>query len=77
VSAFSALLHKEAVAEEICDKLTFSIDGIAMDTWSGEQDWIEVSPVAGGIHTFIWTYNKDKSMSEGEDTAWIDAVVLP
>ena len=46
--------------------------------WSGEQDWEEVSfPVEGGARTLTWTYTKDGSMSNGDDTAWIDDVLLP
>jgi hypothetical protein len=46
--------------------------------WSGEEDWSEVSfPVDEGIRTFEWTYSKDGSDSEGDDTAWIDDIVFP
>ncbi len=60
------------------DYLKFYIDGLKQDEWSGEQDWTKVSfPVTAGIRTFEWTYSKDGSMSEGEDTAWIDDIVFP
>jgi regulation of enolase protein 1 (concanavalin A-like superfamily) len=61
-----------------CDYLTFYIDGVEKDTWSGEEDWAEVSfPVTAGTRTFEWTYSKDGSVSEGDDTAWIDDIVFP
>jgi hypothetical protein len=61
-----------------CDYLTFYIDGVEQDTWSGEEDWAEVSfPVTAGTRTFEWTYSKDGSESEGNDTACIDDIVFP
>ena len=60
------------------DFLTFHIDGVEKDTWSGEEGWAEVSfPVTAGTRTFKWTYSKDGSVSEGDDTAWIDDIVFP
>lgn len=60
------------------DSLTFTIDGDEQDEWSGEQDWTQVSvPVEAGTRLFTWTYGKDGSMSEGEDTAWLDDIVFP
>jgi glucuronoarabinoxylan endo-1,4-beta-xylanase len=60
------------------DHLDFSIDGTKQGEWSGEQDWAEVSySVEVGTRSFEWTYSKDGSISEGDDTAWIDDVVFP
>ncbi len=60
------------------DRLEFSIDGIKKGEWTGELDWEAVSfPVNAGVRTFSWTYIKDSSSASGEDTAWIDDVVLP
>jgi hypothetical protein len=60
------------------DELTFYIDGIEQGKWSGEEDWAEVSfPVNEGTRTFKWAYSKDSSVSEGDDSAWIDDVVFP
>jgi hypothetical protein len=60
------------------DNLKFKIDGVEKGTWSGEEDWSEVSfPVDEGTRTFEWTYSKDGSDSEGDDTAWIDDIVFP
>ena len=30
-----------------------------------------------GTHTLRWTYNKDVTVSNGLDAAWIDDIVLP
>jgi len=60
------------------DYLKFYIDGVEKDKWSGQEDWAEVSlPVTEGRRTFEWTYSKDGSASEGDDTAWIDDIVFP
>ena len=60
------------------DSLRFYIDGAQQGEWSGQHDWAEVSfPVTAGTHTFEWTYSKDGSVSQGEDTVWIDDIVLP
>jgi hypothetical protein len=58
--------------------LKFKIDGVEKGAWSGEEDWSEVSfPVDEGTRTFEWTYSKDGSDSEGDDTVWIDDIVFP
>ena len=60
------------------DYLTFCIDGVEKDKWSGEEYWTEASfPVISGSRTFEWTYSKDGSVSEYDDTAWIDDIVFP
>ncbi len=60
------------------DLLRFSIDGIEQDRWSGNEDWAEVSfPVMEGRRTFEWTYSKDDSVSDGDDTAWVDNIIFP
>jgi len=70
--------YRKVSSESGFDSLKFSIDGAEQDKWSGEKDWAEVSfPVAAGARTFEWTYSKDGSASEGEDTAWIDDIVFP
>jgi len=70
--------YRKVSSEELSDYLTFYIDGVEKDTWSGDEDWAEVSfTVAAGTRTFEWTYSKDYSVAEGEDTAWIDDIVFP
>jgi len=34
-------------------------------------------PVPAGQHTLEWSYNKDVSVSNGSDAAWIDDIVFP
>ncbi|MBI9019435.1 MAG: hypothetical protein JEZ07_19475 [Phycisphaerae bacterium] len=59
------------------DYLTFYIDGVQKQNWSGSGDWLVVSyPITDGQHTFKWSYTKDSSVSSGSDCAWIDDVVI-
>jgi hypothetical protein len=78
--------YRKVSSETRWDHLVFEIDGVEKGDWSGEEDWAEVSfyvdggmsfYVDGGKRTFEWTYSKDSSASEGEDTAWIDDIVFP
>ncbi len=60
------------------DYLQFYINNTLQDEWAGEVDWVRVSyPVNEGEHTFRWVYDKDWSVSNGEDCGWIDFVELP
>ncbi len=60
------------------DYLKFYIDGTRQDEWSGEEVWEQVSfYVTKGRRTFEWTYSKDGSGSDGDDTAWIDDIIFP
>lgn len=65
-------------SESGCDSLRFYIDDEEIREWSGELDWQEVSfPIKAGRHTFRWTYSKDSSVSESDDTAWVDEIMFP
>ena len=66
------------------DDNTFTWDRLMVYTYDvevvewrmdGETDWTrrEVS-FAGGENTVKWVYFKDRSISEGEDCAWVDGV---
>lgn len=51
---------------------------MAQGSWSGEVDWTQVYyAITAGEHTLRWQFVKDFSVSEGEDTAWVDLVSLP
>jgi hypothetical protein len=65
-------------SEASWDALKFSIDGVKKNEWSGEVAWTQTSyAIAAGTHTFLWSYEKDGSMSSGADKAWIDLVSFP
>ncbi|MDD4019880.1 MAG: leucine-rich repeat domain-containing protein, partial [Kiritimatiellae bacterium] len=64
--------------EEDYDFLNVYLDDALILQDSGERaDWLESRIVVRGIgkHKIRWDYVKDDSYSEGEDCAWIDAVV--
>ena len=60
------------------DALSFYVDGILQERWSGEIDWTQATySVSPGIHEFTLVYSKDGSVSQGEDTAWVDDISIP
>lgn len=60
------------------DFLVFSIDGSTMGSWAGNIGWTEGTfPVQAGERTFSWSYEKDVSVSNGSDCAWVDFIVFP
>ena len=66
------------VSSQAGDSLRFYIDDEQQGLWSGEVDWSTVSfPIAAGLRTLRWSYQKNASGSAGSDAAWIDNVVLP
>tara|TARA_B100000767_G_scaffold264225_1_gene278866 strand:- start:137 stop:1207 length:1071 start_codon:yes stop_codon:yes gene_type:complete len=67
------------VSSEAYDYLQFYIDGDKQGEWSGiDNVWSFVSfPVTLGNHVFEWEYDKDGSVSDGQDCAWIDYIVFP
>jgi hypothetical protein len=70
--------YRKVSSESHCDYLIFKINGVEKGSWSGEEDWAEVSfTVDEGMRTFEWTYSKDASISEGNDSAWIDDIIFP
>ncbi|MCD4818066.1 MAG: carboxypeptidase regulatory-like domain-containing protein [Candidatus Cloacimonetes bacterium] len=65
-------------SENDYDYLRFFIDDFELSSWSGEIDWQEFSyNVSTGVHEFKWRYEKDGSVSSGEDCAWIDFISFP
>lgn len=65
-------------SEENYDKLSFTIDGVKKDEWSGSIGWTRAAfPVSQGTHVFTWTYAKDNYLSQGRDCAYIDNISFP
>jgi hypothetical protein len=66
-------------SEEDADDLTFYIDGIKQQNYSGEVDWTRSLdfPVTAGSHSFEWKFQKDASDSVGADSAWLDDIIFP
>ncbi len=70
--------YRKVSSESSYDFLRFYIDDVQKDEWSGEEEWEEASfPVIVGEHTFKWSYEKDYSVSSGDDCAWIDYIQFP
>jgi len=64
------------------DVLSFYIDGVLKNSWSGNTiaTW-QASPMYSfttpGPHTLKWVYSKDASVSLGADAVYIDGLVTP
>lgn len=60
------------------DYLRFYVDDVLTGEWSGEVNWSEKTfPVTEGLHILRWSYEKDYSVAEGGDCAWLDKIVFP
>ena len=64
-------------SEQGFDKFRFFINDEEQLQADGEVDWTVVSyDLSGGDYILRWEYDKDGSISEGVDTAWIDGLVF-
>lgn len=65
-------------SEEGFDLLRFLADGVLVDEISGEQDWTLVSYTIpeNQTQTLRWEYQKDVSVSDGDDAGYIDELIL-
>ncbi len=71
--------YRKVSSEGGYDKLSFYINGNQPPeaSWSGSEEWAEMSyPIAPGVHTLKWVYEKDDSYSDDSDCAWIDDVSM-
>ena len=59
------------------DWLRLRVDGNEYASISGWREWEDYSLtiIGAGSHTVEWRYDKDGSVSDGEDCGWIDDVV--
>jgi hypothetical protein len=74
----SITFYRKVSSEQDYDYLSFYIDGVLQDQWSGEVGWGRAAfAVTPGEHTFKWVYSKDIYVVEGQDKAWIDYVIFP
>lgn len=74
----SIKFYKKVSSESSYDYLRFYIDGYLQEEWSGDVSWSqEIFNVTEGTHTFTWKYEKDISVSSGNDCAWLDYIELP
>jgi hypothetical protein len=58
------------------DYLEFYIDGVLQDRISGSVDWHQMTYAVAdpGLSVLDWRYVKDKGVSSGSDSGWIDQV---
>lgn len=57
------------------DYLKFYINDIEQGSWSGLVPWQQVTySINQGVNTLRWSYEKDGSVSIGQDQAWVDNV---
>jgi len=64
-------------SESTYDSLEFYIDSVRQDAWSGENAWTQVSyPLAAGMRTLEWRYEKDGSLARGSDQVWLDDIEI-
>ncbi|MEE8572513.1 MAG: S8 family serine peptidase, partial [Gemmatimonadota bacterium] len=65
-------------SEATYDFLRFYVDGAEIASWSGNVSWSQFTyPVASGARTFKWSYTKDYSVSNGDDSGWVDFSEFP
>ncbi|MGH7495616.1 MAG: FlgD immunoglobulin-like domain containing protein [bacterium] len=58
--------------------LTFSIDGVPQEVWTGKVDWAHATyELPAGRHTLTWAYRKESLFPIGLEGAWIDDVFFP
>ncbi|MFM7233492.1 MAG: T9SS type A sorting domain-containing protein, partial [Flavobacteriales bacterium] len=77
-SVFDLSFSFKTSTEDGYDFLSFLVDNVEQGSWSGENDWAEVSyPVTAGSHNVRWRYAKDFTVSSGTDACWVDNIVLP
>jgi hypothetical protein len=73
------LIRYETDSENGYDKIRGYLDGVELFVASGQDEgWFEYSAVLDpGDYTLKLRFNKDSSVSEGADTAWISTLVFP
>jgi serine protease AprX len=74
----NVIFFKKVSSEADWDYLSFYINDVLKEEWSGELGWTEESySVTPGTYTIKWNYYKDGSVSNGSDCAWIDNITFP
>jgi hypothetical protein len=77
VSGGAISFYWKVSSEAGYDALEFYIDGSLQDSISGSADWQQVLyTLPSGTYELKWRYVKDWSVSEGDDTGWVDALVV-
>lgn len=67
--------YRRVSSESGYDYLRFYVDDVEQASWSGTQDWAQMTYSLGeGTHVLRWKYSKDGSVSSGLDAAWVDDI---
>lgn len=63
-------------SEEDYDYLIFSVNSVEQASIAGEVGWerVEITFTTPGTRVLRWAYEKDVSVSEGEDRGWVDEI---
>lgn len=78
ISADTISFYKKVSSEQDYDFLKFQVDGVVKGQWSGEVAWSRNAYyLTAGSHTLKWIYEKDYSVAEGLDAAWVDFIIFP
>jgi hypothetical protein len=65
-------------SESNYDFFKFIINDQTLLNLSGEHNWTRAEfPVPEGDHILKWVYEKDYSVSNGSDCAWLDYIIFP
>ena len=66
--------HRESTEYDY-DYLQFYVDSVLQSEWSGQNAWtMQTFNVAQGTHTLEWRYSKDGSLSDFEDSVYVDDI---
>ncbi len=72
------IFNAKVSTEETYDFLRFYINDFEVGAWSGEIPWSQYAfPLQVGQYALRWSYQKDFSVSTGDDAVWVDDVVFP
>jgi len=68
----------KASTEQDFDLLKLYINDVLIDAISGNQDWQQRNiALSAGEHRVVWVYEKDSTVSEFQDTVWLDSINTP
>lgn len=75
--AQSISFYWKVSSEHRFDYLNFYINGVRQARISGEVDWVQQTyNLNPGSNTLRWIYDKDESVSNGDDKGYVDRVVI-
>jgi len=70
--------YKKVSCELGDDYLSFYIDEIEQESWTGENDWsFHEYPIEQGFHRLEWKYQKNESVAGNMDGVWLDLISFP